>query len=69
MTKDFDDKIGKFEIAIIEREQYVECLFPFYDGMLFVVFNSKIAVSATSKKIIRSIREFNFEIAKTGVSC
>lgn len=69
MTKDFDDKLGKFEVTTIEREQYTEYIFPFYDGILFVVFSSRDNLHDVAKKISQSIKDFNFEIAKIGVSC
>ncbi|HXW01793.1 MAG TPA: hypothetical protein VD828_00270 [Candidatus Nitrosotenuis sp.] len=69
MIKDFDDKLSKLSVAIIEREFYIEGIFPFYDGMLLVVFNSHTQILESIKKISKSISEFNFEIAKSGVTC
>jgi len=69
MIKDFDDKLSKLSVFIIEREFYIECVFPFYDSILLVVFNSYNQILYSVKKISKSINEFNFEIAKSGVIC
>jgi hypothetical protein len=69
MIKDFDDKLGKFDAAIIEREFCVEGIFPFYDGMVLVVSSPNDNVKEVGKKITKSIKDFNFEIAKVSVSC
>ncbi len=69
MIKDFDDKLSKLSVFIIDREFYIECIFPFYDGVLLVVFNSYNQILSSVKKISKSINEFNFEIAKSGVIC
>jgi len=69
MIKDFDDKLSKLTVAILERESCIEGIFPFYDGVLLVVFNSHPQILDSVKKISKSINEFNFEIAKSGVTC
>jgi hypothetical protein len=69
MIKDFDEKLSKLSVVIIERECCTEGIFPFYDGMLLVVFNSHSQILDGIKKISKSINEFNFEIAKSGVTC
>jgi hypothetical protein len=69
MTKDFDDKLGRFEVSTIEREFCTECIFPFYDGVLLVVFASNTQTKDHTKKITDSIKSFNFKIATTSVSC
>jgi hypothetical protein len=69
MIKDFDDKLSKISVAILERESCIEGIFPFYDGVLLVVFNSHPQILDSVKKTSKSINEFNFEIAKSGVTC
>lgn len=69
MIKDFDDKLSKLSVAILERESCIEGIFPFYDGILLVVFNSHPQILDSVKKTLKSINEFNFEIAKSGVAC
>jgi hypothetical protein len=69
MIKDFDDKLSKLSVAILERESCIEGIFPFYDGVLLVVFNSHPQILDSVKKTSKSINEFNFEIAKSGVTC
>jgi len=69
MVKDFDDKLGKLFVSTIEREFCTECVFPFYDGVLLVVFVSCNNVHDAARKIMTSIKDFNFEIATSGVTC
>jgi hypothetical protein len=69
MVKDFDDKLSKLSAAMIQREFCIEGIFPFYDGMLLAVFDSHAQILESIKKISKSINEFNFEIAKSGVTC
>jgi hypothetical protein len=69
MIKDFDDKLGKVGVSIIEREYCTECVFPFYDGVLLVILVSCDYVPDIVEKIWTSINDCNFEIATSSVTC
>ena len=40
MIQDLDDKLGKFNIAMIQRESFTEYVFSFYGGVILVILNS-----------------------------
>jgi len=40
MMKDLDDKLSRFNIALIQRESFTECVFSFYGGVILVIINS-----------------------------
>lgn len=69
MTKDFDDKLGSTIMSIIRRHGCTECVFPFYDGVIFVIFSSTEKFEQTAERISAAIREFNFDIATKNVAC
>lgn len=69
MTKDFDDKLGSTTMSIIRRNGCTECIFPFYDGVIFVIFSSTKTFEQTAERISTAIQEFNFDIATKNVAC
>lgn len=40
MIRDLDDKLSKFNIALIHRESFTECVFTFYGGVMLVILDS-----------------------------
>jgi hypothetical protein len=63
MMNDSADKLGRVNVIVIEREIYTECIFPFFDGVVLVIFDST-NVTEGAKRISKLITEFNFEISR-----
>lgn len=40
MMQDLDYKLSRFNIALIQRESFTECVFSFYGGVILVILNS-----------------------------
>lgn len=68
LINDFDGKLGKLGITIIQRESFTECIIPFYDGAMLVVVYGSNQVLETTKKITKTIKDF-FEVATTIIPC
>lgn len=52
MMRDLDDKLGKFNIALIQRESFTECVFSFYGGVVLVILDSYAENNAIIKRIL-----------------
>jgi hypothetical protein len=61
MNKEFEDKIGRLDYTLICRESTLEFIFPFYEGIIFVVANKNILLSDTCKKISELLNLFGFD--------
>ncbi|PIN82710.1 MAG: hypothetical protein COV65_05420, partial [Nitrosopumilales archaeon CG11_big_fil_rev_8_21_14_0_20_33_24] len=59
--KEFEDKIGRLDYTLICRESTLEFIFPFYEGIIFVVANKNILLSDTCKKISELLNLFGFD--------
>lgn len=53
MIRDLDDKLSRFNIALIQRESFTECVFSFYGGVILVILNSY----AENNEIIKKVSE------------
>jgi hypothetical protein len=51
MNKEFEDKIGRLDYTLICRESTLELIFPFFDGIIFIVANKDLLFSDICKKI------------------
>ncbi len=51
MIRDLDDKLGKFNIALIHRESFTECVFTFYGGVILVILRSCDENNETIRKV------------------
>jgi hypothetical protein len=51
MNKEFEDKIGRLDYTLICRESTLELIFPFFDGIIFIVANKNLLFSDIYKKI------------------
>ncbi|MGI0056038.1 MAG: hypothetical protein ACREAK_01555 [Nitrosarchaeum sp.] len=60
MNKEFEDKLGHLDYTLICRESTLEFIFPFFDGVIFVIVDKEIPIQTTSKKILELIHIFEF---------
>ena len=60
MNKEFEDKIGRLDYTLICRESTLEFIFPFYEGIIFVIVDKEIPIQSTSKKILQLMTVFGF---------
>lgn len=51
MMRDLDDKLSRFNIALIQRESFTECIFSFYGGVILVILNSYTENNEIIKKV------------------
>lgn len=66
MIQDLDDKLGKFNIALIQRESFTECVFSFYGGVILIILNSY----GENEAVIRKISELLNKIETFGtITC
>lgn len=66
MMKDLDNKLGKFNIAIIHRESFTECVFSFNEGVMLVILKSRTKTNETIKKISKFLEKIEtYEAALT----
>lgn len=68
MMRDLDEKLGKLNFAILEREYYAECLIPFYDGAILAFFDSH-DIRETAKQILRQIQSLDLKIQAPKFVC
>ncbi|HSA98746.1 MAG TPA: hypothetical protein VLF17_06675 [Candidatus Nitrosotenuis sp.] len=57
MIRDLDDKLGKFSIALIQRESFTEYVFSFYGGVVLVILNSHAEKDEIIKKILKLLNK------------
>jgi len=60
MNKEFEDKIGRLDYTLICREHTFEFIFPFYEGVIFVIVDKEIEIQSIGKKILELINVFRF---------
>ncbi|TRZ71053.1 MAG: hypothetical protein D4R96_00190 [Nitrosopumilaceae archaeon] len=60
MNKEFEDKLGHLDYTLICRESTLEFIFPFYEGVIFVVVDKEIPIQSIGKKISELISVFGF---------
>lgn len=58
---DFDELVGSLNCLTIERETIFEFLFPYSEGVVFVICDLDVIPSYLSKKILFIIREFEWQ--------
>ena len=49
---EFESKIGHLDYTLVCRKSTLEFIFPFLDGIIFVIANKDIPIQSTSKKIL-----------------
>lgn len=67
MNKEFEDKIGRLDYTLICRESTLELIFPFFDGIIFIIANKHLLFSNTCKKISKLLTMSRF-ISNVSVS-
>ena len=60
MNQEFEDKVGHLDYTLICRESIFEFIFPFYEGIIFVIVDKEIPIQSTSKKILQLMTVFGF---------
>ena len=60
MNQEFEDKVGHLDYTLICRESIFEFIFPFYEGVIFVIVDKEIPIQSTSKKILQLMTVFGF---------
>jgi len=60
MNKEFEDKLGHLDYTLICREFTLDFIFPFHDGVIFVIVDKETPIQSTSKKILELISIFEF---------
>ena len=66
MNEEFDEKLGCLNYTLISRESTLNFLFPFFDGVIFVIIDNEISIQGIANKISKLIIkcEFDLEIEK-----
>jgi len=57
MIRDLDDKLGKFNIALIQRESFTEYVFSFYGGVILIILNAYAENGEIIKKILELLNK------------
>ena len=60
MNKEFEEKIGHLDYTLICRKSSLEVIFPFYDGIFFIITDKRIEIQRVCKEIIEFINVFKF---------
>jgi hypothetical protein len=60
MNKEFEDKLGHLDYTLICRESTLEFIFPFYEGIIFVIVDQETPIQSIGKKILELISTFGF---------
>ncbi|MCE9617344.1 MAG: hypothetical protein K8Q88_03135 [Nitrosarchaeum sp.] len=62
LTKEFDDVLGPLDFITIQRETLLEFIFPFSNGVVFVMADLDIVSRYLAKTISFLIRDFECKI-------
>ncbi|WP_299293459.1 hypothetical protein [Nitrosopumilus sp.] len=65
LGKEFDDLIGPLDSITLQRETVFEFLFPYSDGILFVISDLEIIPSYFTKKISFMLRDHDWKSVNT----
>ena len=58
MNKEFEGKLGRLDYTLIRRESALNFIFPFSDGVIFVITDKTISIQEIGSKISKLIMEF-----------
>jgi len=58
MNDEFSNKLGHLGYTLICRESTFDFIFPFYDGIIFVIMTRDISIQNMSRKILELITTF-----------
>lgn len=68
MMGDLDYKLGKLSFATIHRQNFTECLFPFYDAVVLVLFDTA-DIKDSITEIFAHIQELDKKITIPKIVC
>lgn len=64
MNKEFEEKLGHLSYTLIRRESTLNFIFPFYDGIIFVIADKEIPIQDIEGKISELITRFDSGMQK-----
>jgi len=62
MNEEFDEKLGRLNYTLIRRESSLHFIFPFFDGIIFVIMDNEIAIQGIVNKISELIIKYEFDL-------
>jgi len=62
MNKEFDEKLGHLSYTLIRRESTLNFLFPFFNGVIFVIMDNEISIQNIVNKISELIIKYEFDL-------
>ena len=65
LAKEFDDIIGPLDCITLQRETLLEFIFPYSEGLIFVLSDLEVIPRFLSKKISLMLRDFEWMISTT----
>jgi hypothetical protein len=68
MMRDLDDKLGELSFATIHRQNFTECLFPFHDAAILVLFDTADIKDSVARILVR-IQELGKKISTPKIVC
>ncbi|NDB33574.1 MAG: hypothetical protein EB167_05330 [Nitrososphaeria archaeon] len=68
MMRDLDDKLGELSFATIHRQNFTECLFPFQDAVILVLFDTA-DIKDSVAEILVHIQELGEKISIPKIVC
>ncbi len=62
MNEEFDKKLGRLSYTLIKRESTLNFLFPFFNGVIFVIMDNEISIHGIVNKISELIIKYEFDL-------
>jgi len=62
MNKEFEAKLGRLDYTLIRRESALNFIFPFSDGVIFVITDKTTLIQEIGSKISEMIMEFELRV-------
>lgn len=60
LSKEFDDLVGPLNFIIVQRETFLELIFPYTKGLILVVCDLDVIPNYLAKRILFVLRDFDW---------
>lgn len=67
LSKEFDDLFGPLNSIIVQRETFLELIFPYSEGLMLIICDLDVIPNYLAKKILFMLRDFDWAPKKTQV--
>jgi len=64
MNEEFEKKLGCLDYTLVRRESELHFIFPFYDGVIFVIVDKNMTIPDIGNKILKLIRKSDLEMKR-----